>query len=155
MRVRITALILGLLAIPAATGCEGAEPVAVQPADEKGGGKSAKPAEKVTVKIVATPGTAKRTVLASGDLSCVKVTITNQRKGQLAVNPLYFSLVDTKGEKHDVTDAMGDYEGQVPTTSLAPGEKAKGTVCAKGDFTPKIVAMTDELLQEQARAEVA
>jgi hypothetical protein len=50
---------------------------------------------------------------------------------------------------------MGDYEGQVPTTSLAPGEKASGAVCARGDFTPKIVAMTDELLQEQARAEVA
>jgi hypothetical protein len=85
----------------------------------------------------------------------VKVTVNNQRKGQLAVNPLYFSITDTKGEKHDVAEAMGDYEGQVPTTSLAPGEKASGAVCARGDFTPKIVAMTDELLQEQARAEVA
>jgi hypothetical protein len=84
----------------------------------------------------------------------VKVTVTNQRKGNLAVNPLYFSLVDAGGEKHESADALGEYEGQIATTTLAPGEKAKGTVCAKGKFTPAIVAMTDELLQEQARAEV-
>jgi hypothetical protein len=32
---------------------------------------------------------------------------------------------------------------------------AKGLVCGRGKFTPKVIAMTDELLQEQARAEVA
>jgi flagellar hook assembly protein FlgD len=94
-------------------------------------------------------------VLATGALSCVKVTVTNQRKGNLAVNPLYFSITDSSGEKHESSDALGEYEGQIDTTTLAPGEKAKGLVCGKGKFTPAVVAMTDELLQEQARAEVA
>ncbi|MFC5748585.1 DUF4352 domain-containing protein [Actinomadura rugatobispora] len=156
MRTSITAVALGLTAVLTVTGCEieGAEPTAVQPAD-KGAG-SAKPKKKTTVKLAATPAKAKASVLSDGSaLSCVRVTITNQRKGNLAVNPLYFSLVDGKGEKHESSDALGDYQGQVPTTTLAPGETAKGTVCAKGKFTPAIVAMTDELLQELARAEVA
>ncbi|MEW2357628.1 DUF4352 domain-containing protein [Spirillospora sp. NPDC029432] len=157
--MRLITVTIGLLAGIALTACEvpAEEPVAVQPADEKGGGtKGATPAKKVPVKISAKRTTAKASVLGGGGaLSCVKVTVVNQRKGNLEVNPLYFSLVDTKGEKHDVTDALAEYEGQVPTTTLAPGEKARGTVCGKGRFTPKIVAMTDELLQEQARAEVS
>lgn len=154
-----TITVLGLLAAFALTSCAvpAEEPVEVQPADKKGAGKNgAAPAKKVAVKIVAKRTKAKTSVLSSGDvLSCVKVTVTNQRKGNLQVNPLYFSLVDTKGVKRDVAEAIAEYEGQVPTTSLAPGEKAKGTVCAKGRFTPKIVAMTDEIFREQARAEVS
>ncbi|MFI0350445.1 DUF4352 domain-containing protein [Actinomadura sp. 9N407] len=157
--MRLITATVALLAAFTLTACEvpAEEPVAVQPADKKGGDKkSATPAKKVPVKIAAKRTTAKTTILSSGgSLSCVKVTILNQRKGNLAVNPLYFSLVDTKGEKHDASEALAEYEGQVPTTNLAPGEKVRGTVCAKGKFVPKIVAMTDELLQEQARAEVS
>ncbi|WP_019629211.1 DUF4352 domain-containing protein [Actinomadura atramentaria] len=131
----------------------GTEPTAVQSADHGGGKGGGAPAKKVTVAIAA-----KRVAYDAGPLddgtphSCVKITVVNHRKKNLAVNPLYFSLVDSKGEKHEVD--VTATEDQIPTTTLAPGEKAKGTVCAEKKFVPHIVAMTDELLQEQARAEV-
>ena len=159
MRTIIVAL-LAAVAL-AVTGCAiPEEPTAVQPAeaeDAKGASGSSKPAKKVTVKLVAEHAKAKRSILSAGQpLSCVHVTVTNRRKNSnLAVNPLYFSLVDSTGEKHETSDALGEYEGQIDTTTLAPGEKAKGLVCARGRFTPRIVAMTNEVLSEQARAEVA
>ncbi len=48
-----------------------------------------------------------------GALSCVKVTVTNQTKKQLEVNPLYFSITDSDSTKHDTSTALGDYEGQI------------------------------------------
>jgi hypothetical protein len=73
----------------------------------------------------------------------------------LEVNPLYFSITDTRGFKHDGSSALADYEGQIATTELAPKEKAAGMVCAKGRFTPKVVAMTNPLFSETARAAVS
>jgi hypothetical protein len=95
-------------------------------------------------------------VLASGHaLSCAKVSVTNQTKKKLEVNPLYFALTDTHGTKHDVSDALGEYEHQIGTMTLDPRERATGMVCAEGRFTPKIVAMTNPLFSEAARAQVA
>lgn len=152
---------IGLVAVAVlAAGCNLEEdPVAVQSAGPgKSAGKSGAEgkAEKFPIKLTAKRATAKRSVLSDGGaLSCVKVTVTNQTKKQLEVNPLYFSITDTKKTKHDTTTALGDYEGQIATTELAPGEKATGLVCAKGRFRPKIVAMTNPLFDEAARAEVA
>ncbi|WP_329254595.1 DUF4352 domain-containing protein [Actinoallomurus sp. NBC_01490] len=99
---------------------------------------------------------ASKSVLSSGHpLSCVKVMVVNQTKKKLEVNPLYFSLTDTGGTKHDVSDALGQYEHEIGTTTLAPREKATGLVCGEGRFTPKVVAMTNPLFSEAARAEVA
>jgi Domain of unknown function (DUF4352) len=110
----------------------------------------------VPIKLRATRATADRSVLSDGGaLSCVRVTVTNQSKKNLSVNPLYFSITDTGDTKHDSSSALADYEGQIDTTTLAPGENTKGLVCAKGKFTPKILAMTDELLSEAARAKVS
>ncbi|GAA4238695.1 hypothetical protein GCM10022254_55690 [Actinomadura meridiana] len=135
------------------------DPVAVQSADPgKPAGKSGSPAKGKTfpIKLTAKRAHAKKSILSDGDaLSCVKVTVTNQTKKQLEVNPLYFSITDTGNTKHDSSSALGEYEGQIDTTSLAPGEKATGLVCAKGNFHPKIVAMTNPLFSEAARARVA
>lgn len=130
------------------------EPVAVQ---SSGGAKSGNASKKATpIKLVAKRATAKASVLSEGGaLSCVKVTVTNQTKKQLEVNPLYFSITDTGGTKHGAEGALGEYEGQIDTTTLAPGEKATGMVCGKGRFTPKVVAMTNPLFSESARAQVA
>ncbi|MFC9973524.1 DUF4352 domain-containing protein [Spirillospora sp. NPDC127200] len=107
------------------------------------------------VKLAAKKTPFNKSVLSDGAAhSCVKVTVTNQRSSNLSVNPLYFSLTDTTNEKHESLDALGNYEDQIETTTLAPNEKVRGTVCAKGDFTPAKVAFTDELLQEIARAQV-
>ncbi|TDC69809.1 DUF4352 domain-containing protein [Actinomadura sp. GC306] len=154
-------MIIGLAAIAVlAAGCELEEdPVAVQPAESgKAASEAGGAAERrnVPIKLVAKRTKPKRSVLSDGGaLSCVKVTVTNQTKKQLEVNPLYFSITDSGDTKHDSSTALGDYEGQIATTELAPGEKATGTVCAKGRFRPKVVAMTNPLFDEAARAEVA
>ncbi|MFI0479729.1 DUF4352 domain-containing protein [Actinomadura sp. 9N215] len=134
------------------------EPVAVQSSGGAKAGKATGKAKKKTVpvKLVAKRTTAKASILSDGSpLSCARVAVTNQSKKNVEVNPLYFSLTDTKDTKHDAGSAMGTYENEMPTTALAPGENAKGVVCAKGKFTPKVVAMTNELFGEAARAQVA
>lgn len=147
---KIITIVAALLAIGLATACDiETEPAPVQTAG-KGGGES------FPVKLTAKRAEGKRTMLASEPLSCVKVKITNQQKdASVEINPLYFSITDTDGTKHDTSMALGEYEGQVPTTTLAPGENAKGVVCARGKFTPKQVTMTNEIFDEAARAEVA
>ncbi|MEO3826032.1 DUF4352 domain-containing protein [Actinomadura sp. B10D3] len=156
-------IILGLAAVAVLTaGCNLEEdPVAVQSADPgkstgKSGAASKGKAKAFPIKLTAKRARASKSVLSDGGtLSCVKVTVTNQTKKQLEVNPLYFSITDTKNTKHDSSSALGEYEGQIDTTSLAPGEKATGLVCAKGSFRPKVVAMTNPLFSEAARAQVA
>ncbi|MBO2460617.1 DUF4352 domain-containing protein [Actinomadura violacea] len=115
-----------------------------------------KAAKAVPIKLVAKRAVARKSVLSQGGaLSCVKVTVTNQAKKPLEVNPLYFSITDTKGVKHTPDDAMGEYDGEIDTTTLAAREKAVGMVCGKGHFVPKVLAMTNPLFSEAARAEVA
>lgn len=151
MRTIITVTALAALTL---TGCNtSTDPTPVQAAspNKTGAAKKATP-----IKLAAKRAKAAKSILSDGSaLSCVRVTVTNQSKKNLEVNPLYFSITDTKGTKHDVSEALADYEGQIGTTTLAPGENAKGMVCAKGKFTPKILAMTNELLSEAARAEVS
>ncbi|NKZ05003.1 DUF4352 domain-containing protein [Actinomadura latina] len=152
---------IGLVAVAVLTaGCNlEQDPVAVQSSGPgKSAGKSSGGAKSKTfpIKLTAKRAHASKSVLSDGGaLSCVKVTVTNQTKKQLEINPLYFSITDTKNTKHDSTSALGEYEGQIDTTELAPGEKATGLVCAKGNFRPKVVAMTNPLFDEAARAQVA
>ena len=156
--MRKITLAVAAVAALALTGCQVAtDPTPVQPASPGEGGHSAAAKKKtVPVKLAAKRAKAAHSVLSDGSaLSCVKVTVTNESKKNLEVNPLYFSLTDTSGTKHDTTEALGDYEGQIDTTTLAPGENAKGMVCAKGKFTPKVLTMTNELFSEAARAEVS
>jgi hypothetical protein len=135
------------------------DPTPVQPA-EGSPGQNGKPAaakkKAVPIKLRAKHATAARSVLSDGGaMACVRVTVTNQSRKNIEVNPLYFSITDTGGTKHDTSSALGDYEGEIDTTTLAPGENAKGLVCAKGKFRPRVLAMTNELLSEVARAEVS
>lgn len=158
MRKILMTVALPLLALLGVTGCEvpADEPVAVQSAEPgKKGGESKAP-KPTPIKLQARRAKASASVLSDGSaLSCVKITVTNQTSKQLEVNPLYFSIIDATGEKHDSSDALGDYEGQIATTELAPKEKVTGMVCGKGKFTPKQVAMTNPLFDEAARAEVS
>jgi hypothetical protein len=94
-------------------------------------------------------------VACSGSIGESSTPFTNQTRKNLEVNPLYFSLTDTGGTKHESSTALGDYEWQIDTTTLAPREKGTGMVCAKRKFTPKVVAMTNTLFTEAARAEIS
>lgn len=142
------ALLTGACAVPA-------EPTPVQPA-EKGAAEGKSKKAKAPIGLAAKRTKARPTMLADGGpMSCVRVTVTNRSKKVVEVNPLYFSLTGTDGVKRDTAMTLGSYEGQVPTTSLAPGEKAKGVVCASGKFKPKTISMTNELFSTAARAEVS
>lgn len=152
----IIAVLIGLTLAGCAMPAEDAPPV--QGADAKAGSstESGKAARSAPIKLSAKRTTPTRSILDDGGpLSCVKVTVTNRTKKVLHVNPLYFSITDTGGTKHDTSSAMGNYEHQVHDTKLAPGENAKGVICAEGKFTPKTVSMTNELFDTAARAAVA
>ncbi|GAB3960482.1 hypothetical protein GCM10029978_009880 [Actinoallomurus acanthiterrae] len=118
------------------------------------GQKQQKAAKPVPVKLTAKRAVPKKNALADGALSCVKVTVTNQSAKKVEVNPLYFSITDTGGTKHDASDALGEYEGAIDTTTITQGEKATGFVCGKGKFRAKTIAMTDPLFTKAVRAEV-
>lgn len=131
---------------------DGAKGGAVQEKNE------AEPAEEaqdqgpveVTAKKTAFAGT----ILADGDdYTSVLVTITNNGDEQVDVNPLYFSITDTKGTKHTIELAAD--ENQIDTVNLAPGENISGTVTGKGTFTPQYVTFTDGLFGDPVRADVS
>jgi hypothetical protein len=71
-------------------------------------------------------GLAKRVGVSGRTVSAI--TVTNRTTQQLQVNPLYLSIIDSHGTKHGASSALGDYEGQIDTTTLAPGEKPGGRV---------------------------
>ena len=157
MRKLIVALsiLVGLATVACEPVAEDPAPVQGADAGQKASGSPSKKA-KPAIGLKAVRVTPKRSVLDDGGaLSCVKVTVTNNRKKVVNVNPLYFSLTDTKNVKHDVAESLADYEGQIATTDIAPGEKATGVVCASGKFVPKTISMTDELLSTTARAAVS
>ncbi|MEV5882760.1 DUF4352 domain-containing protein [Streptomyces sp. NPDC052020] len=117
-----------------------------EPADEAG----AQGPVKVTAKKTAFA----KTILADGDdYTSVLVTITNNGDEQVDVNPLYFSITDTKGTKHTIELAAD--ENQIDTVNLAPGENISGTVTGKGTFTAQYVTFTDGLLGDPIRADVS
>lgn len=145
-----------LAALALATACGvGNEPVAVQPAQETGGpGKTAK--AKPPIELAAKRTSAKPSVLSEGaPLTCVRVTVVNRTSKNVDINPLYFAITGTDGVKHDASTALGEYEGQIETMDIAPGERARGVVCVRGKLTPATVSMTDAALSTAARAQVA
>ncbi|WP_329622935.1 DUF4352 domain-containing protein [Streptomyces sp. NBC_01255] len=111
------------------------------------------PAVDGAVKVVASKATFTPSVLhSSGAYTSVKVTITNTGSEKLSVNPLYFSLTDSSGEKHVAT--LGMDEGQIGTTDLAPGEKITGTITGEGSWTPAYVTFTEGLIGDSHRVAV-
>jgi hypothetical protein len=118
----------------------------------------AEPAEEAQaqgpVKVTAKKTAFAKTILADGgDYTSVLVTITNNGDEQVDVNPLYFSITDTKGTKHTIELAAD--ENQIDTVNLAPGENISGTVTGKGTFTAQYVTFTDGLLGDPIRADVS
>lgn len=153
----IIALALGTLLFGAACEVPAEEPTPVQGGESssKAEGGETKKAAKPPIGLKARATTAQPSALSSGgDLTCVKVVVTNNSKKVVNVNPLYFAITGTDGTKHDASTALGEYEGEIATMQIAPGENAKGKVCVKGKFKPAQVSMTNELLSTAARAKV-
>ena len=145
----LTALLAGLLF---ATGCVPEEPTPVQPAQQGDAGgkktKESKPPVKLTAK--RTPYRAHE-FASGGPYSCVKAVVVNQTEGNIEVNPYDFSVTGIDGEKREA--AVGAAEKEFDALTLAPGEKASGTVCAETKVAAKV--LTFGIYGEQARAAVA
>ena len=149
MKTIAALLTLGL----ALTGCAIPEdPTPVQPAEKgnAGGeeGKKAAPPIKLTAKRI--PYRADE-FASGGPYSCVKAVVTNQTKGNLEINPFFFAITGTDGEKRQA--AVGAAKNEFDSLTLAPGEKASGTVCAETNVPAKTLTFTDGL-SEAARAQV-
>jgi hypothetical protein len=84
-----------------------------------------------------------------GPYSCAKVVITNHTTGNVEVNPFFFELTGTDNEKRK--GEVGAAKGEFEDLTLAPGEKASGTVCAEASVPVKQVTFTDGV-SEIARA---
>jgi hypothetical protein len=113
-----------------------------------------KPAAQDPVKVTAKKTQFKPSVLHDGGAyTSVQVTITNNTKNSIDVNPLYFSITDSGGTKH--TAELGEDEEQMETTELAPGENMVGVITGKGAFTPKYVTYTDGLIGDAVRGNVS
>lgn len=157
MNKPLTLALAAAVALTAACTPVEEQPPAVQPAATEGGkaaagkapsSKAAATPIKLTAKRVAYP---KQEFATGGPYSCVKAVITNQKKSALDVNPFFFAITGTDGEKRK--GEVGAAEGEFETLSLAPGEKASGVVCAETKVPAKLVTFSDGL-DEVARAEV-
>ena len=149
--MKATLILLGLLF---AAGCTmpADEPTAVQP-PESGDSASASSKAAVPVKLTAKRIAYQKAEFASGGpYSCAKVVVTNQTKSNLEINPFYFAITGVDGEKRQA--AVGAATHEFDTLTLAPGEKASGTVCTETKVAPKVVTFTDPAFDEAARAEV-
>lgn len=114
----------------------------------------AEPAEKAPVTLTAKKATFTPSVLHQGGaFTSVKVTITNNGTEKISVNPLYFTITDTDGSKHQAE--LGQDKNQIDTMDLEPGEKTTGIITGKGKFTPKYVTYVDGLFGEGIRGTVS
>src|SRR5262245_21129486 len=58
-------------------------------------------------------------VITGGPYTCLRATVQNNTKANLEVNPLYFAVTGTDGEKREV--AVGVSKDEFDTLTLAPG----------------------------------
>lgn len=154
---RIAAL-TAVFAALALTGCTPEEPTPVQPAEQGAAGGESKSAS-AKPKTVPVQIKAKRAAFRPGPLNaggawtCVRATVTNNTAQNLDINPFFFELTDSGGQKRKA--AVGEAEGEFDTMTLAPKEKASGLVCADGKFTPKTITFTKDGFGTNYRAEVS
>ncbi|GGS53566.1 DUF4352 domain-containing protein [Streptomyces parvus] len=152
-------VLIAVIAMVASGGDDGNESSTTKPSATQGEAKKDEPkeeesAEKAPVTVTAKAVAFKKSVLAQGDdYTSVQVTITNNSKSDIEVNPLYVTITDTDGSKHTVE--LGVDEDQLDAMTLSPGENATGTVTAKGTFDAKYVTYTDGLLGDSVRGDVS
>jgi hypothetical protein len=154
-------VLIAIIAAVASGGDDGNESSTTKPAATQGDTKKdepkkeekEEPAKKAPVTVTGKQVDFKKSVLAQGDnYTSVQVTITNNSKNDIDINPLYVTITDTDGSKH--TAELGVDEDQLDTVTLAPGENVTGTITGKGKFDAKYVTYTDGLLGDSIRGDV-
>jgi hypothetical protein len=129
-------------------------PTAAAPKKSDTSSNSEQSTNTAPVEITAKKAAFSKSILADGgNYTSVAITVTNNSKKKVSVNPLYFTITDTSGTKH--TAELGVDDKQIDTVDLAPGENISGTVTGKGDFTAKYVTYTEDLFGDPIRANVS
>ncbi|WP_329308311.1 DUF4352 domain-containing protein [Streptomyces microflavus] len=153
-------ILIAIIAAVASGGDDGNESSTTPPAATQGDTKKGEPkkeeepAKKAPVTVTAKQVDFKKSILADGDdYTSVQVTITNNSKNDLDINPLYVTITDTNGSKH--TAELGVDEDQLDTVTLTPGENVTGTITGKGTFDAKYVTYTDGLIGDSVRGNVS
>ncbi|MFF0568972.1 DUF4352 domain-containing protein [Streptomyces sp. NPDC004041] len=152
-------VLITVIAMVASGGGDGNESSTTKPSAAQGEAtkdepKEEEPAEKAPVTVTAKAVVFKKSVLAQGDdYTSVRVTITNNSKNDIEVNPLYVTITDTDGSKHTVE--LGVDEDQLDAMTLSPGENVTGTVTAEGTFDAQYVTYTDGLIGNSVRGDVS
>ncbi|MFJ8861534.1 DUF4352 domain-containing protein [Streptomyces sp. NPDC102451] len=151
-------VLIAIIAAVASGGDDNDSASTTKPAATQGSTKQdqpkEEPAKKEPVTVTAKKTDFKKSILAQGDdYTSVKVTITNNSKDDIDVNPLYVTITDTDGSKH--TAELGVDENQLDTVNLAPGENVTGTITGKGAFDAKYVTYTDGLIGDSVRGDVS
>lgn len=153
-------ILIAIIAAVASGGDDSPESSTTKPTTTQGDTKKDEPkkeeesAKKAPVAVTAKQVDFKKSILAEGDdYTSVQVTITNNSKNDLDINPLYVTITDTSGSKH--TAELGVDEDQLDTVKLAPGENVTGTITGKGKFDAKYVTYTDGLIGDSVRGDVS
>ncbi|MFE9456228.1 DUF4352 domain-containing protein [Streptomyces californicus] len=159
-------ILMGIIGVVAMEGDDGSDtgtgkqPAAVGEAepgkddDAKADPPKDEPVKKAPVSVTGKQVDFKKSILAQGDdYTSVQVTITNNSKKDLDVNPLYVTITDADGSKH--TAELGVDEDQLDMVKLAPGENVTGTITGKGKFDAAYVTYTDGLIGDSVRGEVS
>ncbi|MEF9909440.1 DUF4352 domain-containing protein [Streptomyces sp. P5-A9] len=155
-------VLIAVVAAVASGGDDNDSASTTKPAATQGSAKQDQPEEepakkeqkKEPVTVTAKKTDFKKSILAQGDdYTSVKVTITNNSKDDIDVNPLYVTITGTDGSKH--TAELGVDEDQLDTVKLAPGEDVTGTITGKGAFDAKYVTYTDGLIGDSVRGDVS
>jgi hypothetical protein len=129
----VAAVLLGGLGIACGSGDGGGSEPPFSPETQTSTAALASPASPV--KLTAKATTFKPSVIYSGgDFTSVQVTVTNNSKENIPVNPLDFTITAADGAKHNT--ALGEDERQIDTLTLAAGEHVTGVISAEGKFKP-------------------
>ncbi|WP_306366954.1 DUF4352 domain-containing protein [Nocardiopsis sp. CC223A] len=69
---------------------------------------------------------------SSGDFTSVDVSVRNNGREQLDVNPLYFSVVDASGTLHSTSEGIGMDVRELDARTLVPGQSTSGVITVQG-----------------------
>lgn len=96
----------------------------------------------VQISAQATPFDPSELALPGMTYTSVQVVVTNTGDRPLDTNPLYFTITASDGTKYDTWAGLGMDSRELSSMSIQPGEKAKGTVTAEGEFRAAKVVFT-------------
>lgn len=115
------------------------QPPAQETESRQEGGEAAGP----RVELTASPADFDPGPLyTEGDYTSVDVSVTNTGQEDVEVNPLYFRVVDARGDRHSTSEAVGMDADEIGARTLAPGQSVSGVITVEGEVEPETVVFS-------------